>query len=127
MTFAAAFGAPVAAGPQQSEPAGSIQITTITKEDDGRHGRYVARIDGIDAEGEITFTHRGPGIISADHTGVPEAMAGKGVAKALLDYLLEDARTSGFRIIPICPFVRAQYARHPEWAALFTTKPGEDP
>ena len=102
-------------------------MTTVTKEDDGRHGRYVARIDGIDAEGEITFTHRGPGVISADHTGVPDAMGGKGVAKALLDYLLEDARTSGFRIIPICPFVRAQYARHPEWSDLFIIKLGEDP
>ena len=54
-------------------------------------------------------------------------MAGKGVARALLDFMLEDARKSGFRIIPVCPFVRAQYARHPEWAELFTTKPGEDP
>ena len=101
---------------------------TITKEDSGgRHGRYVARIDGIDAEGEITFTHRGNGVISADHTGVPDAMGGKGVAKALLDFMLEDARANAFRIIPVCPYVRAQYARHPEWADLFTTKPGEDP
>ena len=100
---------------------------TITREDDGRHGRYVARVQGIDAEGEITFTQRGAGVISADHTGVPDAMAGKGVARALLDFMLEDARKTGFRIIPVCPFVRAQYARHPEWAELFTTKPGEDP
>lgn len=100
---------------------------TISKEDDGRRGRYVARIDGIDAEGEITFTHRGPGIISANHTGVPEAMSGQGVAKALLAHMLDDARANGFRIIPICPYVRGQYARHPEWAELFTTRPGEDP
>lgn len=101
---------------------------TITKEDGGgRHGRYFARIDGIDAEGEITFTHRGDGVISADHTGVPDAMGGKGVAKALLDFMHEDARANAFRIIPVCPYVRAQYARHPEWADLFTTKPGEDP
>lgn len=97
------------------------------EEKDSRHGRYVARIEGIDAEGEITFTRRGEGRISADHTGVPEALAGKGVAKALLDFMLEDARSSGFRIIPLCPFVRKQYARHPEWADLFTTAPGEDP
>ncbi|MFQ8432791.1 GNAT family N-acetyltransferase [Amaricoccus sp. W119] len=101
--------------------------TKITKEDDGGKGRYVARIDGIDAEGEITFTHRAPGVISADHTGVPDAMGGRGVSKALLNFMLDDARENGFRIVPICPFVRAQYARHPEWSDLFTTKPGEDP
>lgn len=100
---------------------------TVTKQDGDRHGRYVARIEGIDAEGEITFTHRGPGVISADHTGVPDTMAGHGVAKALLEFMLDDARESGFRIIPICPFVRKQYAKHPEWAELFTTKPGENP
>ena len=34
---------------------------TITREDtDARHGRYVARIAGIDAEAELTFTRHGP-------------------------------------------------------------------
>lgn len=34
----------------------------IGKEDDGgRHGRYVARIDGVEGEAEITFTKRGAG------------------------------------------------------------------
>jgi predicted GNAT family acetyltransferase len=100
----------------------------ITKQTlDNRHGRYVARIAGIDAEGEITFTNRSPDVISADHTGVPEAMNGRGVAKALLGYMLDDARKSGFRIVPICPFIFAQYARHPEWRALFTSEPGKKP
>lgn len=100
----------------------------ISKEElDNRHGRYVARIEGIDAEGEITFTHRGPGVISADHTGVPDAMGGKGVAKALLEFMLDDARANGFRIVPVCPYVFAQYARHPEWRPLFTSEPGEKP
>ena len=50
---------------------------TITKEKtDARHGRYVARIAGIDAEAELTFTCRTPDRISADHTGAPEALRG---------------------------------------------------
>lgn len=102
-------------------------VVVEKQEVDARHGRYVARIAGIAAEGEITFTHRGPGVISADHTGVPEAMAGRGVAKALLDFMLDDARANGFRIVPLCPFVQRQYAKHPEWAELFTVAPGEKP
>ncbi|MFV0492577.1 MAG: GNAT family N-acetyltransferase [Pseudorhodobacter sp.] len=99
----------------------------IEREDGPEGGRYVARIKGIEAEGEITFTRPRAGMISANHTGVPEAMAGRGVARALLDFMLDDARNGGFRIVPVCPFVRKQYGRHPEWADLFTTKPGEDP
>ncbi|PXF62772.1 GNAT family N-acetyltransferase [Kangiella spongicola] len=100
----------------------------ISKELNGdKGGRYVARIDSREGEGEITFTIRDEQVISADHTGVPESMSGQGIAKALLNFMLEDAKKENFKIIPICPFVRAQYARHPEWSDLFTTEPGETP
>lgn len=101
-----------------------MSTISISKEDDGHHGRYVARIDGIDAEAELTFTHRGPNLISADHTGAPEALKGTGAAAALVDYLIADAQSSGFRIIPICPYVRARYAKHPEWQAVMTVELG---
>jgi len=99
----------------------------ITREDGPQKGRYVARIEGIDTEGEIEFTYPRPGIISANHTRVPEAMGGRGVAGALLNFMLEDARQTGFKIVPVCPYVRGHYAKHPEWSDLFTTRPGEDP
>jgi predicted GNAT family acetyltransferase len=100
---------------------------TVTLEDGERHGRYVGKVAGIDAEGEITFTHRGPGVISADHTGAPDQLKGTGVAAAMVDYLVADARGRGFKIIPICPYVRARYAKHPEWRDVFTVEPGEMP
>lgn len=102
-----------------------IEITRERRDD--RHGRYVARIAGIEGEAEITFTVRGADLISADHTGAPESMRGTGAASALVNYLVDDARRDGFRIIPFCPYVRAQYAKHPDWADVFTTKPGEVP
>lgn len=104
-----------------------MDMEIVREEKDARHGRYAARVPGIDAVGEITFTRRGADVISADHTGVPDALGGRGIARALVDFMVEDARAGGFRIIPLCPYVRAQYARHPEWAAVFTTRPGEDP
>lgn len=100
----------------------------VTKEAlEGSRGRYAARVEGIEAVGELIFKERGPNLVSADHTLVPEALAGRGVAKALLDALLADARSNGFKIIPYCAFVRAQYARHPEWSSLFTVPPGVEP
>lgn len=99
---------------------------TITKEEtDARHGRYVARMAGIDAEAELTFTRRGPDRISADHTGAPEALRGTGAAGALVEAMVADARKAGFRIVPLCSYVAARYARNPDWADAFATAPGE--
>lgn len=92
----------------------------ITKEETGpRTGRYVARAAGIEAEAELTFTRRGPDVISADHTGAPDVLRGTGAAAALVQHMVEDARANGFRIIPLCPYVQAQLARHPDWADVF--------
>jgi predicted GNAT family acetyltransferase len=102
-----------------------IHIEKVALE--GRRGRYVARIDGIETEAALLFTNRGEHLISADHTGAPEVLRGTGAAAALVDYMIEDARRSGFRIIPICPYVSARYEKHPEWADVMTVAPGEKP
>lgn len=95
----------------------------ISKVLSGDHGRYVARIDGADGEAEITFTIRGPALISADHTGAPDSMRGTGAAMALVEHMIADARANAFKIIPICPYVRAQYKKHPEWQDVMTEAP----
>jgi predicted GNAT family acetyltransferase len=89
-------------------------------------GRYVARIDGIDGKAELTFTIRGPALISADHTNAPENMRGTGAAAALVQHMIADARTNAFKITPICPYVRAQYRRHPEWADVMVASNSSD-
>lgn len=104
-----------------------MSAITIVKQDGPRHGRYVGQVAGIDAEAELTYTHRGPGLISADHTGAPDALRGTGVAAALVDHLIADARATGFRIIPLCPYVRARYEKHAEWRDVMTVGPGEMP
>lgn len=86
-------------------------------------GRYVATLDGIDGEAEITFTVRGPKLISADHTGAPDTMRGTGVAAKLVEHMIADARANGVKIIPICPYIRAQYKKHPEWRDVMTVEP----
>ena len=97
---------------------------TVTREDGLDGGRYVARAPGVAGEGELRYTKRAAGLVRADHTEVPAAMEGQGVGKALIDALLHDARKLDFRIEPRCAYVRAQYARHPDWADLFVTDPG---
>ena len=88
----------------------------IAKEMTPTNGRYVARIDGVEGEAELTFSRTSPTLVIADHTFAPDSMRGMGVAKAMVDRLIADARSEGFKIIPLCPYVKAQYLRHPEWA-----------
>lgn len=87
----------------------------IIKEEGETRGRYVVTIDGHEAE--LTYSRLGDsGNVIADHTGVPEELGGRGVGSALVRHLVEDARNNGFRIMPLCPFVKAQYLKNPEWA-----------
>lgn len=89
---------------------------TIARELTPTKGRYVGRVEGDETEAELTFSRVNPHLIIADHTFVPESMRGTGMGKALVDRLIADAREEGLKIIPLCPYVKAQYLRHPEWA-----------
>ena len=83
----------------------------------GSKGRYVIQKDGDEAE--LTYSIASPKLIIADHTGVPDAFRGTGAGLALVTRLVEDARSEGVKIVPLCPFVNAQRKRHPEWADVF--------
>jgi predicted GNAT family acetyltransferase len=92
---------------------------SITREDGPERGRYVAKLDGIDAEAELVYSRRSPKLISADHTGVPDAFRGKGIGRLLVIRMVEDARAQGVRIVAQCPYVKAERQKHPEWADVF--------
>lgn len=88
----------------------------ITLEDGETKGRYVGRIEGVTEEAEMTFSRISPKLIIVDHTGVPDSMRGMGAGAALAAHVVADARAKGFRIVPLCPFFRAQAERHADWA-----------
>lgn len=89
----------------------------ITREEGVSKGRLVTVVDGHEAE--LTYSILSETTIIADHTGVPDALRGTGVGKALVARLVADAREAGVKIVPLCPFVKAQAARHPEWQDVF--------
>lgn len=88
----------------------------ISYEDQGHKGRFVARIPGVEGEGVLTLSKASDVLVIADSTFAPDAMRGTGAAKALVEALIADARAKGYRIIPLCPYVKAQSLKHPEWA-----------
>ncbi len=85
----------------------------ISEEKSESGGRYIAVVDGHEAE--MTYSRTSAKLIIIDHTGVPDALRGKGVGQALAQHAVEEARKGGWKIIPLCPFFKAQAQRHPEW------------
>ena len=54
------------------------------------------------------------GALTVYHTEVDENQAGKGYAKQLLDTMVAHARGNNLKVIAMCPYVHAQFKRHPE-------------
>ncbi|MGV3548313.1 GNAT family N-acetyltransferase [Rhizobium sp.] len=88
-------------------------MTEIRTEDSAKGGRYV--IGDAGQEAEMTFSRASPTLIIIDHTGVPDIYRGQGIGARLAEHAIAAARTGGWKIIPLCPFMKAQAARHPEW------------
>jgi predicted GNAT family acetyltransferase len=95
---------------------------TITHHVCGQGGRYVAVVAGSPEEGYLEWEpgamQGGKEVRIAAHTIVPRAIGGRGVAAALVDRLVEDARRQGFLIRPDCSYVASKFAENPDWTAL---------
>ena len=78
--------------------------------ENGRGAFYI--LDGNDqiAEMDIGIS---AGKLTAYHTEVTAKAEGKGLAKILLNSMAAYARKNGLKVIALCPFVLAQFRRHP--------------
>ena len=94
-----------------------MEGVTVTRHNHGASGEYVAHVAGSDHIGRLTWIER-DGVRIAEHTLVPPPIGGRGVAARLVEAMVDDARTQGFRIVPLCSYVDAAFRRHPQWAEL---------
>jgi predicted GNAT family acetyltransferase len=90
----------------------------ILSAETGSKGRYYTIVEGHEAE--VTYSRASPQLVIVDHTGVPDALRGKGVGQALAAYAVEAARKGSWKIMPLCPFFRAQALRHQDWHDVVT-------
>ena len=78
-----------------------------------------------DGKGAFYFENNGERIgemvISTDksnltvyHTEVSPEMEGKGIARSMVDTMTDYARDHHLKVVPLCPYVHAQFKRHPE-------------
>lgn len=89
----------------------AIQIT----KDEARQ-RYEAQVDGVFA-GYADYREL-DGVVAFPHTLVDPAFEGRGVASELARRSLDDARSAGFRVRPLCSFYAQWIARHPDYGDL---------
>ncbi|RCR70296.1 GNAT family N-acetyltransferase [Larkinella punicea] len=62
------------------------------------------------------------GNLTVYHTEVVPEAEGKGYAKQMLDAMVAYAREHNLKVIPLCPYVHAQFKRHPKDYADVWTK-----
>ena len=90
-------------------------LTSLDLHHDPASQRFSTRLDGHEAE--LVYSLRG-GRMVIEHTGVPDAIGGRGVAAALVKAALDHARQQGWRVVPACSYSAAYVQRHPEYADL---------
>jgi uncharacterized protein len=91
-----------------------VATTLIYREDNPSGGRYSLRVAADAAE--MTFSRVSLQLIIIDHTEVADGLRGSGAGQRLAANAVEDARSGGWKIMPLCPFMNAQAQRHPEWS-----------
>lgn len=82
--------------------------------------RFEATVDGELCV--LEYRIRGKTML-LDHAGVPDAVAGRGIAAALTKYALESARERAMDVVPNCAYVAAWIKRHPAYADLVRASP----
>jgi predicted GNAT family acetyltransferase len=88
-------------------------MITIGHNQKNNRGRYWMNTNAGEAELVYSLDINDRMIINS--TFVPVEARGGGVALALVKRAVEDARATGRKVDPVCPYVDRIFARHPEW------------
>lgn len=91
---------------------------SVMHEESGKKGRYY--IVHASGESELKYSIMSSKLVSAEHTQTASGHEGENIGATMLREFIADARSKGFQIVPLCPFVNAQRRKHPEWADVFS-------
>jgi predicted GNAT family acetyltransferase len=77
--------------------------------------RFETTVDGTTAY--LSYQVQGDKLVY-DHTIVPSAIGGRGIAGALTKHALDYARKQGKKVAPACSYVASYMQKHPEYADI---------
>ena len=89
-------------------------MTPDIKHDRAAH-RFKTTVDGSHCELDYVLA---AGVMTITHTGVPDAVGGRGIASALVEAALTTARQEGWKVVPACSYAVAWMRRHPDFDDL---------
>jgi len=92
-------------------------MSDVVVTDNQRDSRLEIHADGQLAE--LLYRTRAGRLILV-HTGVPEALGGRGLGGELVRAAIGKASADSMTLVPLCPFARSWLERHPEEAAKVT-------
>ena len=81
---------------------------TIEHQDDGSKGAFFVHSGGRRVA-EMTYRRSSTSQITIDHTEVDASLGGQGIGRQLLGALVDWARGSGTKVVPVCSFAKAQF------------------
>lgn len=78
----------------------------------------------LDVDGRVVFAdyRRRDGVVAITHVEAPPELRGKGFADRLMRAVAEDARVSGYTIVPLCGYASAWLRRHRDFADVLTSR-----
>lgn len=88
-------------------------MITIGHNEKNNRGRYWMETNA--GEAELVYSLGAGDEMIINSTFVPIEARGGGVARALVERAVSDAKASGRKVDPVCPYVDHVFARHPEW------------
>jgi predicted GNAT family acetyltransferase len=86
----------------------------IQFKDDGKKGQFFIESDG-NIVAEMTYVWAGHNKIIIDHTLVDKSLQGKNIGKQLVHQAVLFAREKEIKIVPLCPFASAIFAKISEY------------
>lgn len=85
-------------------------------QDNGNSGEFYSVNDAGQRIAEISYVWAGEHKIIANHTWVDDSLRGQGVARQLLDTLVEFTRKKQLKIMPTCSYVEVMFRREKSFA-----------
>lgn len=119
-------------GMEHSSGGPSVEGQGVRLVHEADRDRYEA-LDGTEvvavlyyADEPSTGADAGPTVRDLRSTIVAPERNGEGLGSLLVRHVLDEAREQGLEVRPTCWFVEGWIGRHPEYADLLASAPGQD-